>query len=118
MRNRIMNVQQIEFVKLSHFRHPSRECEIVWRIVKQRITGDLDLVIMNVRLRFGQTDRLRIRNKVNVVPALGQFESQLRGYNSTATIGWIACDSDLHAAEPLRSLCHSSKAIQKVDQHP
>jgi hypothetical protein len=33
---------------------------------------------------------------MNLVAAISQFQSQLRGDHTAATVGWITCDSDFH----------------------
>jgi hypothetical protein len=53
-------------------------------------------MVMNVGMQFSQTDGLSVRDKVYFVAALGQFNSELGGDNSAASVGRIAGYSDLH----------------------
>src|SRR5438552_9139435 len=66
---------------------------------------------MNVGLLAAKANGLRVRDEMNFVAALRQFQSQLRGHNAAAAVGGIACDPDLHSARPpflvLYKLCSS-----------
>ena len=92
-----MHVQQVEVVQFGDFGHAGRERQVVGRIVKQRIARHLDFVEMNVGLGFRQPDGLRVRDEVNVVAALRQFQAQLGGHHSAAAVGRITRDPDLHS---------------------
>src|SRR5215468_6042439 len=98
-----MNMQKVEFVKFRNFSHAGSERQIVRRVVEQRIPGDLDLVIVNMRLGLREPDGLSVGNEMDVVSALCQFEAQFRGHHPAASIGGIAGDPDLHRA--LRDTC-------------
>jgi len=67
----IVHVQQIEFVELRHLGHARRQRQVVWRIFKQRIARDLDLVIVNVGLGSGQTNGLGIGDEMNFMASAG-----------------------------------------------
>ncbi len=58
VRNRIVHVQQVELVKLGDFGHPRGQRQIVRRIFKQWIAGDLDLVVVNIGFGSSQSNRL------------------------------------------------------------
>src|SRR5881227_1053150 len=66
---------------------------------------------MNVWFLAAKANGLRVRDEMNFVAALRQFQSQLRGYNSAAAVGGVARDPDLHSARPpflvLYRLCSS-----------
>src|ERR1019366_8808433 len=94
---RIVHVQQIEFVKLRHLGHARCQRQIVRRIFKQRISRDLDLMIMNVRFRPGQANGLRIGDEMNLVAPASELKPQFGGDNSAAAVGWITRDANLHA---------------------
>src|SRR5271169_6185492 len=104
MRNRIVHMQQIEFVKLRNLSHARRQRQIVWRIFKQRITRDLDLMIVSVGFRSGQANGLRIGNEMNLMAAASQFQSQFGGHNSAAAVGRITGDANLHATPTITLL--------------
>ncbi len=97
VRDRVVHVQQIEFVELRDLSHARRQRQIVGRIFKQRIARDLDLVIMDVRFRSGQANGLRIGDEMNLVAAASQFQAQFGGDYSAAAVGRITGDADLHA---------------------
>src|SRR5262249_42709866 len=98
-----MNMQKIEFVEFRNFSHAGSERQIVRRVVEQRIPGDLDLVIVNMRLGLGKPDGLSVGNEMDVVSTVRQFEPQFRGHHAAASVGGIAGDPDLHC--PLRDTC-------------
>ena len=77
MRDRIVHVQQIEIVELRDLCHAGRQRQVVRRIVEERITRDLDFVIVNVRFRAPQPDRLGVGDEMNFVTALSQFQAQV-----------------------------------------
>ena len=91
-----MHVQQVEIVDFRHLGHPRGQRKIIGRILEQRITRNLDLVIVNVGMRFGEPDRLRVGNEVNLVSSLGQFDSQLGRDDSASAVSWITGDSYAH----------------------
>ena len=113
MRNRVVHVQQVEIVELRDLRHARRQRQIVRRIVEQRITRDFDFVIMNVRFRAPQPDRLGVRDEMNFVAALGQFQAQFRGHHAAAAVGRITGDPNLHVRSCLRSLCDSMARTER-----
>ena len=49
MRNRVVDVQQIEIVAFGDLRHARRERQAIRRVVKQRIVRNFDLVIVDAR---------------------------------------------------------------------
>src|SRR5579864_5013919 len=60
---------------------------------------------MDMGLRLGQADRLRVGDKVDVVSALCELKSQLCGDHATSAIRRVTRDSDLHGLfRPRRSL--------------
>src|SRR5205814_10438799 len=75
--------------------------QIVGRVVKQRVTGYLDLMIVNVGMRSGQADGLRVGDKVNLMSALRQFHAQFGGDHSTAAVGGITGNSNFHRSARL-----------------
>src|SRR5579863_2595969 len=103
MRDRVVDVQQIQVIQLRNLSHTCRQSEVIGWIIEKWITRNLDLVIVDIRFRSSQADRLRVGNEVNVVPALRQFQTQLRGDNATPTIRRIAGDSDLHSRRAVLS---------------
>ena len=71
MWNRVVNMQQIEFVTLGDVRHARSQRQTVGRVLKQRVTGDFNLVIMDARHVRIEPDRIRIGDEVDVVAAIG-----------------------------------------------
>src|SRR5579862_8470678 len=105
MRNGVMDVQEIEIVKLRNFRHAGGERQIIRRIVKEWIPRDFHLVVVNVALFASQPDRLRVRNEVDFVIALGQFHSEFGRDYSTAAIRRITSDADFHVRAFASPVC-------------
>src|SRR6266403_4763697 len=56
----------------------------------------------DVRLRRDQPDRLRVRDEVDLVSALGKFQPELGGYNATAAICRVTGDAYLHEGLSVR----------------
>src|SRR6266403_1872819 len=106
-----MHVQKIEFVEFRHFGHARSQSEIVRWVVEEWVAGDFDFVVMDVRLRFGKSNGLRVRDEVHVVPALCQLQTKFRGHYPAATVGGIAGDPDLHSASPETSRFDGRKAL-------
>ncbi len=96
VRNRVMHVQQVERVALGHFRHARRQRQAVRRILEQRVIRDFDLVIVDARRPRIEPDGIGVGDEVNIVPAVGQLETQLSSDNAAAAIGGITGDADLH----------------------
>ena len=96
MRNRIVHMQQVQIVKLCNLRHASGQGQVIRRIVEQRIPRNLDFVIMDIRFRAPEADGLRIRNEVDFVAALRQFQAEFGGHNTTAAIRRITSDPNFH----------------------
>ena len=104
MRDRIMHVQQIEIVQLRNFGHPRGQRQIVRRIVEQRVSRDFYFVVVNVRGRAIQPNRLGVGNEVNVVPALRQFEAQFGGNYTATAVGGVTGDADFQAVPHVHSM--------------
>ena len=98
VRNRVVHVQQVEIVQLGDFSHARGQRQIVRRIIEQRIARHFDFVIVNVGFLAAQPDGLGIGDEMNLVAALGQFESEFRGHHAAAAVGGITGDPNLHSA--------------------
>ena len=96
MRDGVMDVQQVEVVGLGHLRHARRQRQAIGRILKQRIVGDFDFVIMNARRTGVEPDGIGVGDEVDFVPARGQFHAQFGGDDAAAAVGGITGDSDVH----------------------
>ncbi len=92
-----MHVQQIEIVVFGDLRHPRRQGQAVRRILEQRVTGNLHLVILDARRARVQANRIRVGDEVHFVAAVGQLNAQFGGDDAAAAVGRIARDPDLHA---------------------
>ena len=88
---------EVEVVQLSDLSHAGGQRQVVRRIVEQRITRDFHFVIVNVGMRPGQANRLRVGDEVNLVAALGKFQSEFGGHYAAATIRRITSNANLHA---------------------
>ena len=96
VRDRIVNVQQIERVELGDLGHASGEREIVRRVFEQRIVRDRNLVKVNVGLTAAQSKGLRIGDEVDLMPARRELDAKLRGDDAAAAVRGITGDADLH----------------------
>jgi hypothetical protein len=61
-------------------------------------------VIVDVGFGAPQADGLRIRDEMNFMAALRQFQAQFGGYDTTAAVRRITGDSDLHVRRAAFSL--------------
>src|SRR5205085_10614861 len=107
MGDRIVNVQQVEVVELRNLSHARGQGQVVWREVKERITRDFYLVIANVGLRPRKTNRLRVRDEVDLMPTLTEFEPEVCGNYAAAPVRRVAGYPYLHPrpyGAPVRSL--------------
>ncbi len=96
MRNRIVDVQQIEVVVLGHFRHARRQRQAIRRILEQRIVGNFHFVIVDAGSAGVQPDGIGVGDEMDVVAAVGQLQAKLGGDDAAAAVGGIAGDSDPH----------------------
>src|ERR1700704_3123751 len=97
MRNGIVDVEKIQVIELGNFSHARSERKIIRRIVKKRVPGDFYFVVMNIRFGASQADGLSIRNKMNFMSALGEFQTKFGGHDAAATVGGITGDPNLHS---------------------
>lgn len=96
--NRIVDVEQVEVVFLGDFRHAGGESQAVRRVLEERVVRDFDLVIDDIRAVV-EADRVGVGDEVDLVAAVGEFESEFGGDDSAASVGWVASDADSHARE-------------------
>src|SRR5689334_12080833 len=96
MRNRVVNVEEIERVALRDLRHSRRQCERVWRVMEQGICGDFYFVIVNARGIRIEANGIGIANEVHLVTTMGELETQLSRHNAAAAVCGIARDPDPH----------------------
>ena len=89
-------MQQIEVVIFGHFRHARGQRQRVRRKFKQWIIRDRDFVKMNSLFAAAEAKWLRVGDEMNVMAAIGQLDSQLRGDYAAAAIGGITGDADFH----------------------
>ena len=96
MRNRVVDVQQIEIVAGRDLGHARRQRQAVRRILKQRICRNFNFVIMNSREAGIEANGIRVSDEMNLVAARRQFQAELGGDNAAAAVGGITGDADLH----------------------
>ena len=89
VRNRVVDVQQIEVVGFGHVHHARGQRQAIGRILKQRIVGNLDLVIVNARRAGIEADGIRVGDEVDFVPAIGELEAEFRRDDAAAAVGGI-----------------------------
>src|SRR4051812_18725656 len=99
-------MQQVEVIVFGYLCHPRGERQVVRRIFEQRISRDFNLMEADVPLRSDEPDRLRVRNEMDLVSALREFQPELSGDDAAAAVSRITRDADLH--EVFRSDCECS----------
>src|ERR1700679_2974662 len=97
MRDGVMDVQQVKFVIRCNLRHTSGECQVVGWIFEQRIIRDRHLMKCDVLFTAAKTERLRIRDEMDLVSGGGQFDAEFGSDDAAASVGGIAGDSNLHS---------------------
>ena len=106
MRNRVVNVQQIEVVAFGDIRHARRERQAIRRVLEQRIVGNFHFVVVDARNAGIEPDRIRVGDEVNLVAARREFEAEFGGDDPAAAVGGIAGDADSQGSPVLhRSGC-------------
>src|SRR6202008_2042135 len=103
MRNRVVNVQQIEVLFLRDCRHFSSERESVWLMFKQRIRHHFDFVKMHALVEFSQTSGQYRSDEVNVVTACSEFFAEFGADYTAPAVGRIYRDAYVHCAFKLAS---------------
>src|SRR6266496_1737079 len=97
MRNRVMNVEQIQVLSLGHSRHLGRQGKCVWLMLKQRIRHHLNFMKTHPLVQFSQPGGQGRRNEMHRVAARRELLAKLRADDTAATVGWIDCDPDVHS---------------------
>ena len=101
VRDRVVNVQDVELLVRRDLRHLRRQRERVGRIrIEQRIRRDRDLVVVNALVQKIQPRGHRVADEVHVVAAPRQRESELRGHDAGAAESGVAGDSDSQTSLP------------------
>ncbi len=96
MRDGVMHVQQVKIVNFRNLRHARGQRQIVRRIFEQRIARHFHFVIVNVGLRLGQPDRLRVRDEMHLMAALRQFQAQFGRHYTAAAVRGVTGYPDFH----------------------
>src|ERR1700734_2782580 len=115
-----MDVQQVQGGFLSHLIHSRGKRQSVRRVIEERIGRDLHFMEVNPLVRFAEPDGHGVTDEMDFVAACGKFDAQLCSYDSRATVGWIACDSDFHkcsfdCSSPLsRRASHESACARRL----
>src|ERR1700733_8345542 len=89
-------MEQVESVRQDDLVHAHGERQVVRRVLEERVSADVDFVEVNPRQKGGQSERLLIRDEVDLVAALREGDAKLGRYGARATIGGIAGDPDVH----------------------
>jgi len=97
MRNRVVDVQDVELLVRRDLGHLRRQRERVRRIrIEQRIRRDRDFVKVHALVQEIEPRRQRVADEVHLVPAPRQREPELRRDHAGAAEGGIAGDADFH----------------------
>src|SRR5579864_671126 len=103
MRNRVMDVQDVQVINFRHLRHARGQRQVIRRILKQRILRHGDFMKEDAGLLGIQADGLLISDEMHFMAALRQLNAKLRPHNSAAAIRGITSYADLHLVMSLRS---------------
>lgn len=94
----VVDVEEVEVAELGDFSHAGSKSEIVWRELKQRITGDGHLVIKDAVITPSEAEGLRVGDEMYFVTGSGEFDAELGRDYSGAAVSGIAGDADAHCA--------------------
>ncbi len=97
MRDRVMDVQQVELFGSRDRRHLCGEREVIRLMFEERIRHHLDLVKMNTLVQLGKPRRHDGRDEMDIVPAFGKITPEFRTDNAAAAVGRIDCYTDIHS---------------------
>src|SRR4029079_14225134 len=95
VRNRVMNVKNIQVISGNDFGHLRGQHEVVRRIFEQWIRSHLHFMKVNA-LAQGQPNWKGITDEVDIMAARCQLLLKLRRHNCASAISWIASYSDFH----------------------
>src|SRR6185312_1051554 len=98
VRNGIMYVQQVELMIINHIYHGTGECRFVRGVLEKRISSYAHFMIEYISVEFNQTDRLLIRDEMNLMSFFGQRLSQFSGQNATSTKSRVTNDANSHGS--------------------
>src|ERR1700733_4192376 len=98
MRYGVMDMQQIQILRLRHLHHLHSEGKRVGSVVKQRVAGDFHFMKLDVVVGFRQPDRRRVTDEVDFMASRGQLHSKLSGDHTRAAVGWVTGYPNLHVA--------------------
>lgn len=96
MRNGVVDVQKVKRIKLGNLRHSRGQCQIIRRVIKQGITRNINFVIVNIGIEFCKPDGLGIRDEVNFVAPVRQFQTEFGSHHTAATVSRITGDPNFH----------------------
>ena len=104
VRDRVVNVEQVERVELGDLGHARGQRQVVGRMLEQRVVVDIDLVEVDVGFAAVQAERRRRGDEVDFVAARGKLDAELGGDDAAAAVGGVAGDADLaFGSHPMRS---------------
>src|SRR5581483_12506737 len=93
VRDGVVDVQQVEMIDLGDLGHARGQREAVRRVLKQRVAGYFDLVVVNARAG-AEANRVGVGNEMDVVAAVRQLNAKLSGDDAAAAVGGVAGDAD------------------------
>jgi hypothetical protein len=96
VRDGVVDVEDVERVKLGDLGHAGGQGEIVGGVLEERVVVDLDLVKVDVGLAAGEAEGLRGGDEVDLMAARGELDAQFGGHDAGAAVGGITGDANLH----------------------
>src|ERR1700733_1348701 len=72
---------------------------------EERVVGDGDFVVIDVGFATGEAERLGVGDEVDLVATGGEFDAEFGGDDSTAAVGGVTGDADLHRCPLLVAGC-------------
>ena len=94
VRDRVVDVEELEAVLARHLGHLHREREVVRRVLEQRVARDVHLVEADVLLEVAEAERQAVGDEVDVVAAARELLAELGRHRARAAHRRIADDPD------------------------
>ena len=121
VRQRVVDVQQVEVRVRRDLRHLRRERQRVGRRDEERVGGRHDLVEVDALARQVQARGQRVGDEVDLVALLRERDPELRRDDAAAAEGRIAGDADLHqypGSKPAKAWTRSSTRGGRRERNP
>jgi hypothetical protein len=96
MRDRVVDVEEVELVLARDLRHLGGQGEVVRWVLEQAVRREVDLVVADVLLELVQAEGQPVGDEVHGVAAARELLAELGRHRARSAHGRIARDPDVH----------------------